>query len=135
MSQTIIWAIRGGIPQQDPPCATAKAGELSNSNDLLLRSILLNVQKSVDENNQLLRTFKPLASHDRSDSQEVINLASNEAHSSSTQMAPTPASQEATMPALQEAIALTNTDSDRPRNAEDAATAALSIFRANDLNE
>ena len=25
----------GNIPQQDPPCATDKAGELSNSNDLL----------------------------------------------------------------------------------------------------
>ena len=47
-------------------------------------------------------------------------------------MAPTPASQEATMPASQEAIALTNMDSDCSRNAENDA---LSIFGANDLDE
>ena len=51
---------------------------------LLLWSILLNVQKRIGEDNQILRTFKLLASHNRSDSQEVINLASNEAYSSAT---------------------------------------------------
>ena len=75
------------------------AGESSISNYLILRSIRLTVQKSIltvqKENNQLLHTFKPLPSHDRSESQDFVNSASNEVHSPETQMAVTPASQEA----------------------------------------
>ena len=95
-------------------------------NDLLLRSILLTVQKSIEENNQLLRTFKPLPSHDRSESQDFVNLASNEAHSPATQVAPTPASQEANTSASQEALDSTNMASDAPcRNAEEDALSVL----------
>ena len=96
---------------QDSPCASgpsADAGESSVSNDLLLRS------NKYREKQQLLRTFKPLSSHNRSESQNFINLASNEAHSPGTQMAPTPASQEANTPASYEAIDLTNVVSDAP---------------------
>ncbi len=88
---------------------------------MLLRSILLPVQKSIEENNQLLRNFKHSASHYQSKPQEIINLASNEAQSSATQMAPTPASQEASD--------ITNMDSDCPRNAEEDA---ISIFGGGD---
>ena len=111
------------ITSPDPSLSSADAGE-SVSNNVLLRSILLTVQKSLEENNQLLRTFKQLPSHNQSESQDSMYLASEEAQSVATQVAPTPASQEA--------IDLTNLDSEGPKNAEEDA---LSIFGENDLNE
>lgn len=66
-------------------------------------------------------------------------MASNEAHSQATQVAPTPASQgantpasqEANTPASQEAIDLTNVVSDALRDAEEDA---MSVFAGSDFD-
>ena len=56
------------ISQQGETCSSSMSAGESSISDLLLRSILLTVQKGIEENHQLLRTFKPLSSHDRSES-------------------------------------------------------------------